>query len=175
MCLRYVVGLALFPVVQVPIFLALTSALRQMSTGMWPGLSTEGLPFYTDLTSPAVFLETMSTPFGSAGAVLPLAITLAYINIIDRSSGGAEGPALQLTSPIIATLSHSPSNQALSVCACVIPVPLVTHQSHSVCQTCRTCWVHLSAGGANGHHLVRIWLCWLAVTIVCRHVYTRIS
>ncbi|MEW5301817.1 MAG: hypothetical protein WDW36_004652 [Sanguina aurantia] len=86
--------------IQVPIFLALTSALRQMSTGMWPGLSTEGLPFYTDLTSPAVFLETMSTPFGSAGAVLPLAITLAYINIVDRSSGG-QSPGINTAMKIL--------------------------------------------------------------------------
>lgn len=42
---------------QASVFCALTSGLNAMCEAMWPGLASEGLLFFRDLTSPPVFLQ----------------------------------------------------------------------------------------------------------------------
>ncbi|PNH04291.1 hypothetical protein TSOC_009558 [Tetrabaena socialis] len=75
--------------VQASLALALTLALRRMSDSLWPGLTAEGLLYFTDLTAPPVYLHTLSTPFGTAGAILPLALVLLYVSAVDKSAGGS--------------------------------------------------------------------------------------
>ncbi|KXZ57013.1 hypothetical protein GPECTOR_1g915 [Gonium pectorale] len=74
--------------VQVPLAVSLTLALRRMCDSLWPGLTGEGLLYFTDLTAPPVYLQTLSTPFGTAGAILPLGLVLLYVSAMDRSAGG---------------------------------------------------------------------------------------
>ena len=73
---------------QASVFGTISLALGRMSSGMWPGLASEGCLYFTDLTSPAVLLSTLSTPFGSLGAILPLGLVLVYSSSIDLSIGG---------------------------------------------------------------------------------------
>lgn len=61
-----------------------------MCASLWPGLVNEGPPFCQDLTAPPVYLQTLSTPCGTMGAVIPLGITLLYISSIDLSAGGEQ-------------------------------------------------------------------------------------
>ncbi|KAG2498063.1 hypothetical protein HYH03_003824 [Edaphochlamys debaryana] len=73
--------------VQVPLAMALTQAMRRMSEGLWPGLVNEGALYFGDLTAPPVYLQTWSTPYGTAGAILPLALVLVYLSGTDRAAG----------------------------------------------------------------------------------------
>ncbi len=66
-----------------------SSALGGMSAALWPGLATEGPVALRDLTSPPVFLGTLSTPFGTMGAVVPLVLLLTYVRGVDTSTAGA--------------------------------------------------------------------------------------
>ncbi|KAF5842472.1 hypothetical protein DUNSADRAFT_7082 [Dunaliella salina] len=87
-------------VVQAATFSWLTSSLNTMCASVWPGFDSEGILYFKDLTNPPVFLETLSTPYGSAGAVLPLALVLLYARTLSSSLAvrGAPGvnTALQL-------------------------------------------------------------------------------
>jgi len=74
--------------VQVPIFVTLTMSLRRMSENLWPGLVDQGFLIFRDLTPPPLYLDTMSTPFGTAGAIFPLAISLMYARCVDLSASG---------------------------------------------------------------------------------------
>ncbi|KAG2433575.1 hypothetical protein HYH02_012691 [Chlamydomonas schloesseri] len=101
--------------VQVPVVISLTLALRRMCDSLWPGLTSEGALYFTDLTAPPVYLQTLSTPYGTAGAILPLALMLLYSSAVDRSKGGS--------SPGI--------NMALKLCA--IPLYIAAlQQPHAV-------------------------------------------
>lgn len=71
-----------------PIVISLTLALRRMCDSLWPGLTSEGALYFTDLTAPPVYLQTLSTPYGTAGAILPLGLMLLYASAVDRSRGG---------------------------------------------------------------------------------------
>ena len=59
-----------------------------MCASVWPGLESEGILYCTDLTNPPVFLETLSTPYGTAGAVLPLGVLLLYTRALQASVAG---------------------------------------------------------------------------------------
>ncbi|GFR40737.1 hypothetical protein Agub_g1347 [Astrephomene gubernaculifera] len=87
--------------VQAPLLLSLTSALQRMSDTMWPGLNTEGTLYFGDLTSPPVFLQTMSTPYGTAGAMIPLALVLLYVSAVDKSAG-AGSPGINAALKLLA-------------------------------------------------------------------------
>lgn len=67
-----------------------------MCASLWPGLVSEGPPFCKDLTAPPVYLQTLSTPCGTMGAVIPLGITLLYISSIDLSAGGEQAQSSSL-------------------------------------------------------------------------------
>jgi hypothetical protein len=59
---------------------------------MWPGLDSEGLAWFADMTRPAVEWGTWETPFGVAGALLPLAIFGCYVRTVEYTSvGGCHG------------------------------------------------------------------------------------
>ncbi len=65
--------------------------MKRMSANLWPGLTSEGLPMLIpDLTAPPVYLQTLSTPYGTMGAVLPLVLVLLYSSSIEMSAGGEE-------------------------------------------------------------------------------------
>ncbi len=61
-----------------------------MSDNLWPGLTSQGLPPFTDLTAPPLILSTLSTPFGTAGTLIPLGLALMYNSAVDRSAGGGQ-------------------------------------------------------------------------------------
>jgi len=61
-----------------------------MCTSVWPGLDSEGLLYFKDLTNPPVFLETLSTPYGTAGAVFPLGLVLLYSRALGSSLAGED-------------------------------------------------------------------------------------
>lgn len=69
------------------VFISFTSALRHMSTNLWPGLASEGLMGLNDLTQPPLtFSPTLSAPHGTMGALIPLGMVLAYTRAVDHSS-----------------------------------------------------------------------------------------
>ncbi|GAX79742.1 hypothetical protein CEUSTIGMA_g7183.t1 [Chlamydomonas eustigma] len=74
-------------ITQTCVFTTITTSLSRMSSSMWPGFATEGLPGLTDLTSPALFLQTLSTPYGTLGAILPLGLVLLYTSSTDLTAG----------------------------------------------------------------------------------------
>lgn len=79
---------------------SLTLALRQMCDALWPGMASEGGLLFKDLTSPPVILQTLSTPFGTAGAILPLAIFFVYLSVLELSAGGELGTGLDTVSTL---------------------------------------------------------------------------
>lgn len=80
--------LALHAALQSIVFLSFTSGLHAMSAAVWPGFPLGGPPGLRDLSSPPVFPGTLSTPFGTMGAVVPLAIILTYVRGVDKSATG---------------------------------------------------------------------------------------
>ncbi|KAJ9526321.1 hypothetical protein QJQ45_009772 [Haematococcus lacustris] len=72
-------------VVQTTVFLSLSSALARMAAALWPGLTSEGPWLLQDLSSPPLYLATLSTPFGTLGSLLPLAIVLTYLRALDAA------------------------------------------------------------------------------------------
>ncbi|GIL86695.1 hypothetical protein Vretifemale_14945 [Volvox reticuliferus] len=87
--------------VQVPLLVSLSLALRRMSDTLWPGFTAEGLMYFQDLTAPPMYLQTLSTPYGTAGAILPLAIVLLYVSAADRSAGGSS-PGIHIALKLLA-------------------------------------------------------------------------
>lgn len=70
-------------VLQLPVFITAVLAVRRMAAQQWPGFSTGGLAWFTDLTSGALVLEPISAPLGSAGIILPATVVgllLANVN-----------------------------------------------------------------------------------------------
>jgi hypothetical protein len=78
---------------QVNVFLSMSAALRHMSAAMWPGLDSEGLTWFVDMTKPAVEWGTWATGYGVAGALLPLAVFGVYVRTLEYSAVGACPPA----------------------------------------------------------------------------------
>ena len=78
---------------QTLVFISMTSALRHMSTNLWPGLAAEGLIGLTDLTQPPLTLApTLMAPHGTMGALIPLGLVLAYTNAAENSpASGIKG------------------------------------------------------------------------------------
>lgn len=74
-------------VVQAGVLSSLTAALKYMCSSLWPGFVTGGTLYFKDLTAPAVYLQTLSTPLGTMGAVMPLSLVLLYISSIDLAAG----------------------------------------------------------------------------------------
>ncbi|KAL4444895.1 hypothetical protein ABPG77_003945 [Micractinium sp. CCAP 211/92] len=73
------------PLAQLPVFVTAMAAVRTMSLDGWPGFSEGGVAWFQDLTLPAVDLGSLVAPMGSAGAVLPVAITLSMLANIDAA------------------------------------------------------------------------------------------
>lgn len=79
---------------QVPIFIYTAVSIRRMAQANWPGFSSEGALWFTDLTQPAlVFAEAgMQLPLGLPGLILPFAATgvmLTSIHLGFKASGAA--------------------------------------------------------------------------------------
>jgi hypothetical protein len=66
----------------------MSAALRQMSGAAWPGLTSEGLLWMTDLTQPAVVLNTLATPYGINSIFIPLTILALYMASLDHAAAG---------------------------------------------------------------------------------------
>ncbi len=66
----------------------MTLALHHMCSSLWPGIASEGILYFKDLTAPAVFLQTLSTPLGTLGAIVPLCLVLLYTVSSELSAGG---------------------------------------------------------------------------------------
>ncbi|KAI8473604.1 MAG: hypothetical protein J3K34DRAFT_518889 [Monoraphidium minutum] len=71
---------------QINVFLSMSAALRHMSAMAWPGLETEGLGWFADMTAPAVEWGTWVTGYGVAGALLPLGVFGAYVRTLEYTS-----------------------------------------------------------------------------------------
>ena len=67
-------------------FISLASALRHMSTNLWPGLASEGLMGLNDITLPPIsFSPALTAPHGTMGALIPLGLVLAYTKAAENS------------------------------------------------------------------------------------------
>lgn len=73
--------------VQVNVFIVMSAALRNMSAVQWPGFTSEGIAWFTDLTQPAAVWSTLQCPYGVAGIGLPFLLLGLYKFTIDRSPG----------------------------------------------------------------------------------------
>ncbi|GAX78887.1 hypothetical protein CEUSTIGMA_g6326.t1 [Chlamydomonas eustigma] len=81
------------PMIQMPCFMVMGLTLRAMGVGRWPGLIHEGTLWFPDLTKAPLIIETMETPLGAPGFILPgliLAMTLTSL----RRGFGASGTKL---------------------------------------------------------------------------------
>ncbi|GMH34191.1 hypothetical protein BSKO_02025 [Bryopsis sp. KO-2023] len=76
------------PLIQIPVFISSVMAVRRMSLSDWPGFSTEGALWFTDLTQHAADWATMTAPMGISGGVLPLAVTVSYLASIEVAFKG---------------------------------------------------------------------------------------
>eukprot|EP00210_Caulerpa_lentillifera_P002477 g2375.t1 len=76
----------LSPLIQIPSFLLVVVSVRRMCAQSWPGLDTGGALWFTDLTQCTINLGSLETHhMGPIGAVLPVAITLAYLLNLELS------------------------------------------------------------------------------------------
>ena len=55
------------PLAQLPVFMTAMAAIRTMSLNSWPGFSSGGTAWFTDLTLPAMDLANMVAPLGEGG------------------------------------------------------------------------------------------------------------
>lgn len=82
---------------QVPLFIYTAASIRRMAQSDWPGFSSEGALWFTDLTQPALQLSheagtQLLLPLGLPGLILPLAATgimLTSIHLGFKASGAA--------------------------------------------------------------------------------------
>jgi len=77
------------PVIQIFCFASNALAVRSMAAQQWPGFTSEGLMWFTDLTQPAMSLLHNAAPMGTAGGLLPMAVLGVYLANIERSFGGS--------------------------------------------------------------------------------------
>lgn len=89
---------------QVPLFIYTAASIRRMAQTNWPGFSSEGALWFSDLTQPALVLSEaagMQLPLGLPGLILPLAATgimLTSIHLGFKASGtAAKHPSLSGT------------------------------------------------------------------------------
>ncbi|KAG2484553.1 hypothetical protein HYH03_016688 [Edaphochlamys debaryana] len=100
------------PLVQIPVFVLVSTSLGMMCRAPWPGLATEGALWFQDLTLPAVLLgpggltdlESAALPMGPVGLALPLlvyALTMTSLRLGVGASGMAAraGAATSLGAP----------------------------------------------------------------------------
>ncbi|KAL4448090.1 hypothetical protein ABPG75_005309 [Micractinium tetrahymenae] len=73
------------PLAQLPVFITAMATVRTMSLTGWPGFSEGGVAWFRDLTLPALDLANLVAPLGSAGAVLPVVITVSMLANIDAA------------------------------------------------------------------------------------------
>ena len=64
-----------------------------MSASSWPGLSEGGTLWFPDLTQPALDIANLAAPLGSAGIILPLAVSAAMFANVSLAFGPLSGPA----------------------------------------------------------------------------------
>eukprot|EP00879_Flechtneria_rotunda_P009668 GHRR01010116.1.p1 GENE.GHRR01010116.1~~GHRR01010116.1.p1 ORF type:complete len:364 (+),score=124.25 GHRR01010116.1:183-1274(+) len=83
-------------VIQVEVFVLMSAALRQMAYSQWPGLTSEGLWWFTDLTQPSVVWGTWVCPYGVAGVLLPLGLTALYLKTIEKTPLASRSPGMKL-------------------------------------------------------------------------------
>lgn len=115
---------------QVPIFIYAAASIRRMAQANWPGFSTEGALWFTDLTLPAmVFADgSLQLPMGLPGLILPLAATgimLTSIHLGFKASGtAAKHPSLSGTWIASALLWLRPALYSLTLASAGIKVQL---------------------------------------------------
>lgn len=73
---------------QLNMFLWLSMGLRQMAASQWPGLTTEGLAWFVDLTQPSVMYGSWVCPYGVAGVGMPFALLVLYLKTVQQSPLG---------------------------------------------------------------------------------------
>ncbi|GLI67774.1 hypothetical protein VaNZ11_012037 [Volvox africanus] len=86
------------PLVQIPMFVLVSTTLGMMCRLPWPGLTSEGTLWFPDLTKTAVVMETGEMPLGPAGLLLPLLVygmTMTSLRLGFGASGLAGKQLLQ--------------------------------------------------------------------------------
>ncbi|PSC76493.1 ALBINO3 chloroplastic [Micractinium conductrix] len=83
------------PLAQLPVFVTAMATVRTMSLNSWPGFREGGAAWFTDLTLPAMDLTQWVAPLGTAGVVLPAAITLSMLANIDAAFSAPAGSRQQ--------------------------------------------------------------------------------
>lgn len=72
------------PLIQLPPFVATGVALRMMAGAHWPGLDTQGILWFPDLTLVPLVVESLEQPMGPSGFILPsilVAMTLTSLRM----------------------------------------------------------------------------------------------
>jgi len=115
---------------QVPLFIYTAASIRRMAQADWPGFSTEGALWFSDLTQPALILSEAGPllPLGLPGLILPFAATammLTSIHLGFKASGAAaRHPSVSGTFISTFLLWLRPALYALTVASAVIKVQL---------------------------------------------------
>lgn len=73
------------------VFLSLSVSLRQMCGTLWPGLPTEGILWFKDLTLPALELSPLACPLGVSGLLVPLGLFWLFLQSVEASPIGEGG------------------------------------------------------------------------------------
>lgn len=87
-----------------------------MSASSWPGLSEGGTLWFPDLTQPALDIANLAAPLGSAGIVLPLAVSAAMFANVSLAFGPLSGPAAK-TGPFTKNVRQYPTPYISSMIA----------------------------------------------------------
>jgi membrane protein insertase Oxa1/YidC/SpoIIIJ len=138
------------PLIQLPIFITTMATVRHMSLSNWPGFSTGGALWFTDLTLPAVKLSQIveldttttssssggavneaiivnMTPMGIAGIILPACILLFTFTTIQTNFKSGSGDQITTDSKTAASKSMMMTDVFRSVFeVALIPVSLIT-------------------------------------------------
>ena len=96
---------------QLPVFITIVMAVRRMAYLPVPGLDSQGLAWFSDLTLPAMTISSWAAiiPMGNLGIVLPAAVTaLTLANIDQAFSRRDDGmPPESITGETVTLISFS--------------------------------------------------------------------
>lgn len=133
------------PLIQLPIFITTMATVRHMSLSNWPGLSTGGALWFTDLTLPAVKLSQIAeklnsisamtegvvvnmTPMGIAGIILPACILFSTFTTIQtnfKSSKNSDDASSDSKKAVTKSIMMTDVLRSMFEIA-LIPVSLIT-------------------------------------------------